>query len=401
MSRGALLAALGLLGAAPLGAQVTLRADAAFGSTAPTPTARRLWTVGGEAEWLRPAFRLLAEGEVREFGRGGQGGFGRLAGSWYRPVAAPLTVEVTGEASGLTHPGREAMGVLLGGARFHVHGQGRGLWLGSQAGRDAVGSVVRWEGAAWQRFGALTVQLQGSQTASRELERIRPTDTLGLAPDSSREAQRVRTDVGAWLGWHAGALEVSGALGRRFGVTEPAGGLGAGTGDGLGQRRAATRGVTWWMLEGRWWLTSTVGLVAAGGYQPPDGSLRTPGGRFGKFGLTATLPRGRRPGSAAVFPATPRERGNGLATTRLAGDSVEFRLAARQAARVELMADFTNWTPVPLLATGTGDWVLHTRLAPGRYSVNVRLDGGPWQPPPGVPTVADEFGGLTGLIVIP
>ena len=401
MTRRVLLPALALLGALPLGAQVTVRADAALGSASPTPTVRRLWAVGGEVEWLRPAFRLLAEGEYREFGRGGQGSYGRVAGSWYRPVAAAITMELTGEAGGLTHPGRAAAGLLLGGARFHVHGPSRGLWLGSQAGRDAVGSVVRWEGAAWRRFGALTVQVQGSQTSSRELERTGSLDTLGLSPDSTREAQRVRTDVGAWLGWHAGPLEIGGALGRRFGVREPAGGVGSGPHDGLGQHTAASRAVTWWTLEGRWWLTNTIGLVGAGGYQPPDGSLRTPGGRFGKLGLTATLPRGRRPGASAVFPRSPREARTGLMATRLGTDSVELRLVARQATHVDLMADFTDWTAVPLVATGTGEWVLHTRLAPGRYSVNIRMDGGAWRPPPGVPTVADEFGGLTGLVVVP
>ncbi|MBK8002510.1 MAG: hypothetical protein IPK12_00895 [Gemmatimonadetes bacterium] len=296
MNRAALLVALGVLGTVPLAAQVTLRADAALGSTAPTPTARRLWAVGGEAEWLRPAFRLLAEGEYREFGRGDRGSFGRLAGSWYRPVAAPVTLELTGEASGLTHPGREAMGVLLGGARFHVHGQGRGLWFGSQAGRDAVGSVVRWEGAAWQRFGALTVQLQGSQTASRELERTRSVDTLGLAPDSTREAQRVRTDVGAWLGWHAGALEVSGALGRRFGVTEPAGGLG----HGRRARPAAGRHAGGDLVDAR-------GALVAHQHHWPGGGGRLPAaGRVAPdAGRTV---REIRPDGDAAARASPRER---------------------------------------------------------------------------------------------
>lgn len=402
MTRRVLTALLTLAAALPLGAQVTLRADAALGSASPTPTPapRRLWSVGGAAEWLRPAFRLLAEGEYREFGPGRHGSFGRLAGSWYRPVAGPVTVELTGEGSGLTHPGQQAAGLLLGGARFHVHGAAHGLWLGSQAGRDAVGSVVRWEGAAWQRFGALTVQLQASQTASRALVRTTPTDTLSLSADSTREAQRVRTDVGAWLGWHGGPLELGGALGHRFGITEPAGGLGSGPGDELAQRRARVRGVTWWMVEGRWWLSGTIGLVGAAGYQPPDGSLRTPGGRFGKFGLTATLPRGRRPGSPAVFPRSGRERVGGLVATRVSRDSVEFRLPLPHAARVELMADFTHWTPVLLEAEPGGLWVLRAALPPGRYSVNVRVDGGPWRPPQGVPVVADDFGGSSGLVVV-
>jgi hypothetical protein len=405
--RALLAILLTVAGALPASAQVTARADAAVGSAGPTPATGGLWTVGSQVEWLRPSFRLYAEGEYREFDARGSGSFGRLVGSWYRPLAPVLTAELTAEASGLTHPGRRAQGLFTGGGRFHFHGADRGLWLGSQVGKDGLGAVVRWEGAAWRRFGEFTLQLQGSQTSLRDIvrETTAPDSGLPLPDTLRRETRRVHTDVGAWMSWQRGALALSGAIGRRFGVTEPGGDLRStpGNGDGLSSRRATSTGaVTWWSIEGRWWITSTFGLVGAAGYQPPDGSLRTPGGRFGKFGITAALPRGRRPGSSAHFPATVAKAPGAaaLATIRLPGDSVEFRLSAPRAMQVELMADFTGWTPLPLIPIEGGFWAVRQGLTPGRYAVNIRYDGGPWQPPPGLPVVEDEFGGNSGVVVV-
>jgi hypothetical protein len=39
-------------------------------------------------------------------------------------------------------------------------------------------------------------------------------------------------------------------------------------------------------------------------------------------------------------------------------------------------------------------------IAPGVHRVNVRADGGPWRPPPGLSVVRDEFGGEVGLLVV-
>jgi hypothetical protein len=78
---------------------------------------------------------------------------------------------------------------------------------------------------------------------------------------------------------------------------------------------------------------------------------------------------------------------------------------------VELMADFTDWVPVPLvrLPRGTAGgrardaadlWAAELVIAPGVHRVNVRVDGGPWRPPPGLSVVRDEFGGEVGLLVV-
>jgi hypothetical protein len=47
-----------------------------------------------------------------------------------------------------------------------------------------------------------------------------------------------------------------------------------------------------------------------------------------------------------------------------------------------------------------GVWTASVPIAPGSHQVSIRIDGGAWIAPPGVPTVADEFKGAVGIIVI-
>jgi hypothetical protein len=45
-------------------------------------------------------------------------------------------------------------------------------------------------------------------------------------------------------------------------------------------------------------------------------------------------------------------------------------------------------------------WELNVPVAPGWHQINVRVDGGPWMAPPGIPTTHDSFGGDVGLLVV-
>jgi hypothetical protein len=39
-------------------------------------------------------------------------------------------------------------------------------------------------------------------------------------------------------------------------------------------------------------------------------------------------------------------------------------------------------------------------LRPGKYQMNVRIDGGKWIVPKGLLSMSDEFGGAVGLLVV-
>lgn len=381
-------------------AQVAARVDLGVGGPGEgRPGTAALWSVSPGTLWQTGPFRFRADGEYGEFAGIGRGARGQVEGSWFARLGPPLLVELTGQGRGVALRSG-ALGLWDGGARIHLADGRRGLWAGSQAGGDGYGPTIRWEAAAWQRFGDLWVQVQGSQTSSIDLvlrEGVAPDSLTPRSDTLFRQQLRVHTDIGTWLHWHHGPIQLAGALGRRFGIIEPAPGvelLNPGDGRPLALSSQKPKAVTWWTLEGRLWLTEQVGLLASGGYQPLDGSLRTPGGGFVRLGLSAALPRGR---SAAPLASTPRAT---VELKPLAEGFQELRIAAPHAAEVELMGDFTDWLPVPLARAGGGRWRVRIRIPPGTYGVNVRFDRGAWMAPAGLPIMKDEFGGETGVLVV-
>ena len=80
--------------------------------------------------------------------------------------------------------------------------------------------------------------------------------------------------------------------------------------------------------------------------------------------------------------------------------AVWLRVNAPRAQLVEVTGDFTNWEPVPMLPTSGGWWAVTLPITPGKYQMNLRLDGGKWLVPPGLLSMADEFGGTVGLLIV-
>lgn len=76
-----------------------------------------------------------------------------------------------------------------------------------------------------------------------------------------------------------------------------------------------------------------------------------------------------------------------------------LRLGA--AASADVRGDFTDWKAVALTRDRDGAWALPSGIAPGVYTLSVRVDGGAWFPPPGLPTTSDGFGGTVGVLVVP
>jgi len=83
-----------------------------------------------------------------------------------------------------------------------------------------------------------------------------------------------------------------------------------------------------------------------------------------------------------------------------AAGSRTFRVRAPTAHRVEVTGDFSGWLPVPLARNTDGWWTAPARLAPGTQQIAVRIDGGAWLVPPGLQALADEFGGVVGLLTV-
>lgn len=86
----------------------------------------------------------------------------------------------------------------------------------------------------------------------------------------------------------------------------------------------------------------------------------------------------------------------------VAGDDGMTVVSVRAAGarRVEIMGDFTDWSPVELLARD-GTFERAMRVSGGSHRAVVRIDGGSWRPAANTPAVDDDLGGRVGLVVAP
>jgi hypothetical protein len=138
------------------------------------------------------------------------------------------------------------------------------------------------------------------------------------------------------------------------------------------------------------WATSRIALVVSGGQSPQD--------------VVRGVPRIRYVSGAVRFALQPRvwrvaspvrKTGPNLQATR---DGIEIRVVG--ATRVEVMADFTDWSPIAL--TKAGDtWRLEREIAPGLHRLVIRVDGGEWVSPANLPTATDDLGGVVALVAVP
>jgi 1,4-alpha-glucan branching enzyme len=96
-----------------------------------------------------------------------------------------------------------------------------------------------------------------------------------------------------------------------------------------------------------------------------------------------------------VRPAT-----SSLEVARLDGVGYELTLHVPDARVVELSGDFNGWQPVVLHQTRPDVWETTLSVGPGTYHVNVRVNGDRWVAPPGLVTIADEFNGTVGLLIL-
>lgn len=232
-------------------------------------------------------------------------------------------------------------------------------------------TVLMGEGRAWMRRGSLVASLR---TAPMQ---------LGLGD--------LLVDNEGLMEWVAGRGVVTTSLGVR-----------------LGEAERGTR--TWGGLNLAWpVLLDTWATVSLGSY-PADLIQNLPAGRY--LAVALRLPNGRLPAfrRPPLPPPPPRPRTPDLpVSARLAlvtgpaYDSTnirEVKVWAPGARVVELMADFVDWLPVPLIRQPNGEWRGYYQIAPGLHRLNLRLDGVDMDAPVNWPLVKDEFLGTVALVLV-
>lgn len=331
----------------------------------------------------------------------------------YTPLLYGIRAEVTANASRVFFDPSMQNDQIDAAGRLHFMRQRGGVWLGSGVARPlraaTVSNVNVSSGGAWTRMGPAT--LRGSVTsffftkvfgpdtvseepvgcAARQLSPASPTPsapTAAMIATSSMKGSSVPcthesrlTDLEASLRWEHRLLEVTVRGGHRFGDSFD----------------ATPESRQWASGQVAVWLSSQVAAVAGGGREPAQPTRGLPARSFGSLGLMLAywpIPRGVVP---VETPASLVQ----VFELRPAGTEVQ-RITARIGGveSVEVMGDFSDWEPLPLIRRGRDTWELLVPMSPGVHQINMRIDRGDWIAPPGMPARKDGFSGEVGIVVV-
>jgi hypothetical protein len=174
---------------------------------------------------------------------------------------------------------------------------------------------------------------------------------------------------------------------------------------------AAKGTVGWGSLTVSWPVAvGLVGTASAGKY-PVDLIQGLPGGNY--VSVAMRLPNGRfpplrRPPARPVVPPPPSrpELPTSEPLALVIGPALdsleirEIRVWAPGVREVELLADFVDWIPVPLVRQANGEWQGYYYVKAGLHRLNLRLDRTELAVPRNLPMVRDDFNGQVAVIVV-
>ena len=343
-------------------------------------------SISTAAATLSPAIRMDAShatlglaGSISELGTNAWTAQAALDGSTFTPFVATLRGELAGNAAGSAHEDGTRTGQLQALARIHLVRDVWGVWVGGGAGRAWDGSsahmLVFGDAGAWLRSRAFTALLSAAPTAVDHSMRY--------------------IDFALGARWVLAREEIGATVGAR-------------TGNGL-----ITGSTSWGSVSGVFWLMPHVGVVAGAGTYPPDLAQGFPNGRYVSIALRFdTQPRLRRVPGLGATRATkePPLRDSMVAArsilvaqfdTESSGAVRTIRVRAPGAGVVQLSGDMSNWVPIALTPLGDGWWTIALAMPAGAHLVSLRVDNGPWEAPPGLVPVTDEFGGSSGVWNVP
>jgi hypothetical protein len=411
----AAIAALTLVLLAPQGALAQVASKLQAGSIMTQQDGEMPASVFSVAPGIRvdlPYLALAAHGSAWLTGQQWQIADGTLSGTLLTPTLKHFRGEVIGNASRAFFDRSLENDQFDAQARLHMlFAQNGGIWVGGGVARPwriaVVSAVDVTGGGAWTRVGDATFSgtytnffftkvaasrdsAGTTQTCGTHNEPLSITASTGSSLSSSSTAtatdcrrQSRFSDIEGSVNWAYGWLELTGQAGYRFGDSYDV------TPDS--RRWAAGTAVLW--------ITNRVAAVMGGGRIPANPSRGLPARNYANFGLMlsySSIPRTTVPvapmtiAAVKAFEVRPLATGTQKITVRVGG--VET---------VEVMGDFSDWMPLVLMRRGRDLWDITLPVTTGVHEINLRLDGGQWLAPPGLPTRRDSFNGDVGLLVVP
>ena len=364
--RRARLVLLSLFAATPLGAQWQLSADAGAAHLRQTgiPEANALSLGGsidalGERAALRSRVLLSRAADQRWTGQG------VVLASLIGPNTLGPNWELAGALSAFGQTSASSTTSAEGMARLRLGATSFGGAIGAGAGAlfDATGArpLYHAQATAWQ-------SLRGNQLIAD----VSFVGTVGpdLGNGALSDGTRYLDASASWRRDH-GAFELGATAGARAGLNQSASG-------------------GWGSMDVTTWVAPNLALVATAGRSLEDVLRGVPRTQYVSLGFRVAAHPHASIRDLRPPPAAPK--------TMVTRTGVV--LHADSASRVELMADFTDWEVVALERSGS-EWRLLCEVPAGLHRVAIRVDGGEWIAPPGLPRAADGFGGIVGLITVP
>ena len=339
---------------------------------------------------------------------------GIVSGTFTSPTVYGVRAEMIGNASRAIDDRSLSSDQVDVQTRVHLRFRERGgLWVGGGVARPwrvAVFSAADISDVGgWAKLGSPTAKLGTAtftttftnfaftkiasvhDTGSAQLSCVGAasisTDRIPLFPLRNEsiaagacERQSRFGDLEGSLHWEMGAVELTAQMGRRFGDSY----------DVTSDSRQ------WTSAMATVWLTDRIAIVGGGGRQPALPLRGLPARTFGMAGLELAYWPMSKTAVPVSLPHAPLvksfEMKPGL------GGLQKFVIRVSGVETVDVMGDFSDWSPLMLSRRGRDLWELSVPLSPGMHQINVRVDGGQWVAPPGMPTMRDSFGGEVGLI---
>jgi hypothetical protein len=281
-------------------------------------------------------------------------------------LSSRYSIELGGAFGGSSHSDGSRTGQMLGSGRLYVSGGGLGAWGGAGLGRT-------WDGTKWRGLVQATLGAWLGRPAGSVVVNVSPTSV----DDSIRYTDGILT-----LQRPGDRVALSASLGARFGDPLP----------------SLVTDRLWGSVSGTLWVQPFAGIVASAGTYPVDFTQGYPGGRYVSLALRLQRERARTLPEVRLAGA-PASNVRAFEAQR-AGSSVRIRVHAPGARTVELAGSLTQWAAVQLVSEGNGWWSTSRTATPGHHEITVRVNGGAWEVPPGLPVLRDEFGGVAGLLVV-
>jgi hypothetical protein len=276
-----------------------------------------------------------------------------------------------------------------------------GAWIGGGVARpwrvNVVSTIDLMNAGGWVDIGranlaitgtTLRLNKMGTNEQPTSLEDCAAPSNLGLgdgpAAASSAEGCRLRsqvTDLTGSFRWNLDRVELAGELGARVGPTAD----------------VASDSKRWASGTFTMWLAPRAAFVMGGGQQPSNPARGIPARTFGTVGMMFAY----APTKYSV-PVTDMSQARiaFFETKPVAEGMQKIIVRVARVESVDVMGDFSHWTPLTMVRRGRDIWELSVPLKPGRHQINIRTDGGKWVAPPGLPKMNDMFSGEVGVLIV-